>query len=107
LTRGAELQRVIREGKRYRTSHLDVRATPSPLGHPRVGFVVPKFNRTAVQRNRLKRQLRELTRLRLLRELPAVDVVVRVRRETYDVPFTALTQDVDRVRSGLVRLFAE
>jgi ribonuclease P protein component len=66
-----------------------------------VGFVVPKFNRSAVQRNRLKRRLRELTRLGLLRELPAVDLVIRVRREAYDVAFADLARDVDKVRAAL------
>ena len=32
----------------------------------RVGLIVPRHRQTAVARNRLKRRLRELTRLRLL-----------------------------------------
>lgn len=68
---------------------------------------MPKFNRTAVERNRLKRRLRELTRLNLLRALPAVDVVIRARRETYDAPFATLTQEIDRVRSGIARASVE
>jgi ribonuclease P protein component len=59
-----------------------------------------------VQRNRLKRRLRELARLRLLRTLPAVDVVIRTRREAYAATFEALAADVDRVGSELPRLFA-
>jgi len=105
LTRGAELQRTIREGKRLRTSSLDVRATASPLAHPRVGFVVPKFNHTAVQRNQLKRRLRELTRLRLLRAIPPMDLVIRTRRETYDVAFSELAKEIDDVRNRVSRLF--
>ena len=92
---------MIREGKRVRTSYLDVRAAASPLDYPRVGFVVPKYDRSAVERNRLKRRLRELTRLRLLRELPAIDLVIRARRETYAVEFADLARDVDAVRARL------
>src|SRR5262249_58130229 len=58
LTRGAELQIVIREGKRIRTVHLDVRVHASPLGLSRVGIVVPRHQHSAVDRNRLKRRLR-------------------------------------------------
>jgi len=105
LTRGAELQRTIREGKRLRTSSLDVRASASLLAHPRVGFVVPKFNRTAVQRNQLKRRLRELTRLRLLRAIPPMDLVIRARRETYDVSFEQLAKDVDDIQRRVSSLF--
>src|SRR5215204_1662918 len=84
LTRGAEIQAVTREGKRIRTAHLDVRTAASPLGACRVGFIVPKHKQTAVARNRLKRRLRELVRLRLLPGAPAADVVIRARREAYD-----------------------
>lgn len=71
-----------------------------------MGFVVPKFTHSAVQRNRLKRRLRELARLRLLRTLPPVDVVIRTRREAYAASFEALSADVDRIGSELPRLFA-
>lgn len=71
-----------------------------------MGFVVPKFTHSAVQRNQLKRRLRELARLRLLPMLPPIDVVIRARREAYDASFAALTVDVDRIGSELPRLFA-
>jgi RNase P protein component len=38
----------------------------SALPHARVGFVVPKYGHSSVDRNRLKRRLRELVRTRLL-----------------------------------------
>lgn len=99
ITRGTELQRIAREGKRIRTTHLDVRVAAPPFpravgAQMRVGLVVPRFSHTAVARNRLKRRLRELTRLRLLpADLPA-DVVVRTRPEAYDASFDALATDV-------------
>ena len=71
-----------------------------------MGFVVPKYDRSAVERNRLKRRLRELTRLRLLHELPSVDLVIRARREAYGAAFADLAKDIDKVRMG-VRAFAE
>ena len=70
-----------------------------------MGFVVPKFNHTAVQRNQLKRRLRELTRLRLLRAIPPMDLVIRTRRETYDVAFSELAKEIDDVRNRVSRLF--
>lgn len=70
-----------------------------------MGFVVPKFNHTAVQRNQLKRRLRELTRLRLLRVIPALDLVIRTRKEAYDVPFADLAKEIDEVGNRVSRLF--
>lgn len=75
----------------------------SPSEHPRVGIVVPRHGQTAVLRNRLKRRLRELVRLRMLRELPAVDVVIRARREAYDVAFAALRDEVDQIRARILQ----
>lgn len=107
ITRGAELQRIVREGKRIRTTHLEVRAAVSPLAlllgsRMRVGLIVPLHKNSAVARNRLKRRLRELARTRLLpSDLPA-DIVVRVRPEAYDATFEALTADITRALAQLV-----
>ena len=69
----------------------------------RVGLVVPRFKRSAVMRNRLKRRLRELTRVRLLpADLPA-DVILRVRPEAYDATFDALAADIMQALAQLVR----
>ena len=95
---------MTREGKRIRTAHLDVRTAASPLGACRVGFIVPKHKQTGVARNRLKRRLRELVRLRLLPDAPAADVVIRARREAYDASFEALARDVERAAVALKRL---
>jgi ribonuclease P protein component len=62
-----------------------------------VGVVVPRFKHTAVDRNRLKRRLRELARTRLLPGLPPLDVVIRPRPEAYGAAFAALERQVERV----------
>lgn len=98
------MQAVIREGKRIRTVHLDVRAIASPFDHSRIGLVVPRHQHSAVDRNRLKRRLRELARLELLPSLhtaASVDVAIRARREAYDASFDALRADVMTVRQRL------
>jgi ribonuclease P protein component len=55
---------------------------------------VPKFGRSSVERNRLKRQLREIVRTRVLGNLPALDVVIRIRPSTYDVEFSVLVDEL-------------
>ncbi len=64
---------------------------------------MPKAGQTAVRRNRLKRQLRELVRVRMLRTLAPVDVVIRAGRHTYDASFVVLTAEIDRVGAELPR----
>ncbi|HET7622943.1 MAG TPA: ribonuclease P protein component [Gemmatimonadaceae bacterium] len=101
LTRDADLRRVAREGKRIRTQVLEIRAAASPFSHPRAGFIVPKYSRTSVARNRLKRRLREIVRTELLPYLTAGDLVVRARREAYDASFGELHEQLVRSRERL------
>ncbi len=69
----------------------------------RIGLVVPRYKHTAVARNRLKRRLRELSRLHLLpTDLPA-DIVVRIRPEAYAATFEALAADIARALVQLTR----
>jgi RNase P protein component len=58
-----------------------------------------------VDRNRLKRRLRELVRIELLPALsdrPSTDIAIRARRESYAVEFSALRDDIVSVAARLV-----
>jgi ribonuclease P protein component len=69
-----------------------------------VGFIVPKHKQSGVARNRLKRRLRELARLRLLPALrpgAPMDVVLRARPEAYRATFAQLERDVARAAARL------
>ena len=62
--------------------------------------MVPRHQHSAVDRNRLKRRLRELARIELLpvvRSAGAVDIAIRARRDAYGAPFEALQRDVRAV----------
>ncbi|NUO65388.1 MAG: ribonuclease P protein component [Gemmatimonadaceae bacterium] len=100
MTRGLELRVIARTGKRLRTEHLDVRvvASLSHAGHPRAGFVVPKHGRSAVERNRLKRRLREIVRTRVLPGAPPVDLVLTTRPSAYKLSFDALLAIGEHIR---------
>lgn len=69
----------------------------------RIGFVVPRFKHTAVARNRLKRRLRELSRVHLLPADLSADVVLRIRPEAYDATFEELAADIARAFAQLTR----
>jgi len=100
-----EVRLVLREGKRIRTEHLELRVVASLLHHPRIGFVVPKHGRTIVERNRLKRRLREIVRLNVLKRIPCVDMIVRAGPEAYSASFTSLEQELESGRERTERLF--
>ena len=62
---------------------------------------MPKQKRTSVERNRLKRRLRELSRTRLLPALPPVDLVIRTMPEAYGASFAELEAEIDTVLERL------
>lgn len=66
---------------------------------------MPKHKRSGVERNRLKRRLRELVRTRMLPVIPPADVVIRPAPHAYDAPFEALARDVERARDQVARIF--
>ena len=59
-------------------------------GQPRMGLVVPKFQSSAVARNRLRRRLREVWRREIQAHQPPSDIVIRARREAYGASFDAI-----------------
>ena len=70
-------------------------AQRSETAGPRIGLTVPKALGKAVDRNRIKRRLREIVRgaLPLLAGLP-VDVVLHPKRSVLDADFTVLEREV-------------
>ena len=71
-------------------------------GHPRLGLIVPKFQHTAVARNRLRRRLRELWRREIQMVQPDWDLIIRARREAYDAGFDQLRAELCGWRDGVV-----
>jgi len=77
-----------------RTRHLDLAWRANRAGHPRTGIIVPRYQFSAVARNRLRRRLREILRRDALASLPAVDLVVRAQRSAYAAPFAVLRAEL-------------
>lgn len=101
ITASEEIRGLFRRGKRKRTRHLDVILSPSPVSHSRLGLVVPKHKKSSVERNLVKRRLREIGRTVLLPRLKdaglAWDLMVRARPEAYGAPFQALRAELEEV----------
>jgi ribonuclease P protein component len=77
-------------------------ATPNDVNHARIGLVFSKKNlKLAVQRNRVKRRVRETFRLQP--DVPALDIVVLGRRGLADIDNTVLNQLLDDLWSRLKR----
>ena len=93
-----EIRGLLERGKRERTAGLDVFFAPSPASRSRLGLIVPKYGRRIVDRNKLKRRLRELGRRVMLPSLEARgvsrDVLFRARPRAYAMDFGELAADV-------------
>ena len=105
IHRSEEIRALMRRGKRKRTSHLDVFFEASPVSRFRLGIVVPKHRRRIVDRNLLKRRIREIGRVHVLPRLRragiAMDVLIRARPEAYRATFDELLLELQEVTEGI------
>lgn len=66
-------------------------------GPPRLGITVTKKTGNAVQRNRIRRRLKEACRVHAAAEMkPGSDYVIVGRREILGVPFVSLKEELSR-----------
>ncbi|MGE0556141.1 MAG: ribonuclease P protein component [Gemmatimonadales bacterium] len=93
LARTDEVRQVLERGRRRRLGFIEVAWRRREAGHLRLGLIVPKFQSTAVARNRLRRRLRELAR-RLASKAGPLDVVIRARRQAYGASFAELRAEM-------------
>ena len=100
-----EIRGLLERGKRKRTRLIDVFFTSSPASRSRMGVIVPKHGRNIVDRNRLKRRLREICRRDVLTRLDEGgkpgDVLIRARREAYGAGFDDLRNEVHKAMEGV------
>lgn len=102
LLRHADFQQVYQQGRRQFTGNMtvfflrrraeDVSATSSV----RVGLTVGKVLGGAVERNRIKRRMREAVRLAWPAENLPVDVVFNPRKSVLQLDFGELRAEVER-----------
>ncbi|MDR2239683.1 MAG: ribonuclease P protein component [Zoogloeaceae bacterium] len=103
LRKTDEFSSVFAFRKALRGRRFEMRYRPNSVAGARIGVVIAKkFVRSAVNRNRVKRIVRESFRLSRER-LPHCDIVVRVtaRLETFDK--RALRAEMDELFVSLIR----
>ena len=105
IRKGAEIVHLLRQGRRRRSPHLEVFFAPSSGDFSRFGTIVPKHRHTVVERNLVRRRLREIGRRTILPTLAesgcTLDVLVRARASAYTVGFPALQAELVGITEGL------
>ncbi|MGB8768146.1 MAG: ribonuclease P protein component [Candidatus Korobacteraceae bacterium] len=104
LLKHADFQRVYQSGRRQFTGNMTVfflrrgnGAHAVGIGNmPRIGFTVGKVLGGSVERNRIKRRMREAVRQSAQACDGAVDVVFNPRKSASNIPFAELVNEVTR-----------
>jgi ribonuclease P protein component len=94
LARASDIRRCLISGRRRRSQHLDMIWMDNESGQPRMGLIVPKFQTSAVARNRLRRRLREIWRQELQSRQASRDLVIRARPAAYQASFDVLRAEM-------------
>ncbi len=103
LTGGDFKQVFSRASLKVADQHLLILACPNDLDHSRIGFVLSKKNiRLAVNRNRVRRIIRESFRLNQL-HLPNVDIVILARKGLGDLDNEQVHTLIKRSWSRLIK----
>ena len=96
LTSSPEFERVYRNGSVYRGRLFSVHALPNTIGEPRLGLSVSKKVGTAVKRNRVRRQLKEVFSTSAKRLPDDLDFVISARPAAAEASFLELNEEFSR-----------
>jgi ribonuclease P protein component len=100
LRKHADYQRVYQRSRKHFSASMTYffadRLSTAPSG-PRVGLTAGRVLGKAVERNRIKRRMREAVRLNLPSLTRDVDVVLHPRRTVLTAEFAGLQREVSRI----------
>lgn len=105
LTARREFVAVYEKGRRAGSASFVMFALPNAAGHCRLGITVTRKVGSSVQRNRIKRVLRDVFRRHGAELTPGLDLVLNARPGAGDVPVAALEREFLERFSDLSRRF--
>lgn len=100
LKKTNEFKRVFSQGNRRYGKYVIVYILSEQRegsGESRAGFIVKKSIGKAVQRNKIKRILREIWRLEGKELITESDVIILAKKEIAEASFTEIKQDLIRL----------
>jgi ribonuclease P protein component len=111
LRKHADYQRVYREGHKNFSASMSyffaIREASSPLPNgPRIGLTAGKVLGKAVERNRIKRRLRDIVRRHAAIVNADVDIVLHPRRSVLIIEFAKLESEVQRIFNNIQSMIA-
>lgn len=107
LLKHSDFERVYKQGQRHFSPHMTVFFLQSAAPDARVGFTVGRVLGGAVERNRIKRRLREAVRLQRVTLPVAVDVVINPKKSVLTVEFASVLNEVGRAFDVITKRLTE
>jgi ribonuclease P protein component len=105
IRRTSDFRRAYTQGKRIAGQYFTAFCLKLPQNvGPRFGFTLPRAVGKAVIRNRVKRRLREMLRVRVEEFAPEWDIVLNPRRAALNASPEELSREVDRLIAQCARL---
>jgi ribonuclease P protein component len=101
LKKRYEFRQVQLRGRRVHTPHFLIVVQPNALPNTRLGITVTKKVGTAVQRNRIKRVVREVFRRNRPLFPASHDVVFIAKREAREIGYDTLLGELRRAATKL------
>ena len=102
LTPG-QFQSVFTKPIRFGSSHITILVSQNPDNNNRLGLAIAKKRvKLAVQRNRIKRLIRESFRLNQ-HDLPHIDIVVMVKSGTEKLDNTQINQQLEKIWRKIIQ----
>ena len=89
-----EFVNLNRSGKRHHTRHFVLIFKKNGLSFARLGITVSKKTGNAVQRNRIKRLIREFFRLHRDQFPKGFDIVIAAKRHAISINYSDLTEEL-------------
>ena len=108
LLKHSDFDRVYKQGRRHFSPHMTVFYLARPtdasgIVATRVGFTVGRVLGGAVDRNRIKRRLREAVRLRRSGLEAAADVVINPKKSVLTLEFKVVLEEVGRAFDAIAK----
>jgi ribonuclease P protein component len=106
LLRHADFDHVYREGKRHFSMNMTVFFLPRvepPATGLRIGLTVSRALGGAVDRNRMRRRMREAVRMTRPVSAPPIDVVFNPKRLVLKADFALVVKEVGRAFEAVLR----
>ena len=91
LKKDNDFKKVFKQGKNYQGDFIKIKVLKNDLEFSRFGLIVGlKISKKAIERNRIRRRLEEIVRLKLKQIKPGFDIVVLVNQEITEKNYQAI-----------------